>query len=246
MSLRRFLIVLMVALTLASPPSAWGQAVDGPSFFTPAQISGGVLGCDYASRSFSNTVAASNLYQFVVPGAYTATQTLAPTLSATVTGWNWTSSIPLHFRALGTFTSAQGWGSPGTINMGVNYGGTTASVALINGHGLSGSLVDAPWRLDVYLMPFASATTGGGSSSMGIAGLQRSGRIWAEFRYASLTTSQATPPVGLPNTDIYFATFTTAQFPIASATQFNVEFKWASAAQTNSINRHSACWKLGE
>lgn len=243
--LRRFAALLAIALLIA-PTTVSAQNLDGPNFFTPAQISGGVLGCDYASRSLENTVQPVNLYQFVVPGAYTATQTLTPTISATTSTWNWTSSIPLHFRMLGTITSNQGWDSPGTVNMGVNYGGINASLSLVNGHAISGSLIDAPFRLDVYLMPYASATTGGGASNMIGSNIQRSGRMWAEFWYATFTRNQGTGFAGVAPVNPTFATFTTGTFPVSSATQFNVEWRWASAAHTNSINRHSACWKLGE
>ena len=243
-------VFLLLAFLLA--PAPWlpphpvsAQPADGPGFITPAQVSGGVLGCDFASRSFSNTVLASNLYQYVVPGAYVATQTLTPTLSATVTGWNWTSSVPLHFRMLGTFTTNQGWDSPGTINLGINYGGTNASLSLVNGHAISGSLTDSPWRLDVYLLPFASSTTGGGTSSM-VGAVSRTGRLWAEFRYATFTRSQGAGYNLSATTPVYFASYITGNFPVASPAQFNAEWRWASATQTNSINRHSACWKLGE
>ena len=242
--LRRTVAALLAMILMIAPGVAVAQNVDGPNFFTPAQVSGGVLGCDYASRSVANSVQPTQFYQMVVPGAYTATQTLTPTLSSTVSSWNWTSSVPLHMRMLGTITSNQGVDSPGTVNMGINYGGTNASLSLVNGHPISGSLIDAPFRLDVYLMPYASGTSGGGTSNM-IGGVPRTGRLWAEFHYASVTRSQGAT-LGQPLGPIYFASFITTNFPISSNTQFNVEWRWASGAQTNSINRHSACWKLGE
>src|SRR5213592_2861388 len=126
MKLRRFLAVLALALLLEPLPGlpphpASAQPADLPNFFTPGAVSGGVLGCDFASRSFNNLSSSFTMYSFLVPAAYTATMTVTPTLTATNTSWNWTSDVPLHFRMLGTFRTNQGSGAGGNINIGVNY-----------------------------------------------------------------------------------------------------------------------------
>lgn len=235
MSLRRLsAIVLLALLPLSlSPQPAGAQSADLPNFFTPGNVSGGVLGCDYASRSFSNLGTAFTLYSFLVPQAYVATMTLAPTLTATNTSWNWTSDVPLHFRALGTFRTNPGSGAGGNFNLGVNFGGATATITLVNAHPLSGNLTDAPWRLDVYLMPYASAVA---ANTL---------RVWGEFQYATEAGSNAQLMNQRPTPPQFYA-YVLGTTSIATAQTFTVSAQFASATITNSMNRHSACWKLGE
>ena len=89
----------------------------------------GTLYYSTASVILSNVASAgTNIFSIVIPGAMFATQAAANTTSTMTAGQPTlgplNSSIPLHLQISGLLDTAA---TPGTINVGVNYGvGTTA------------------------------------------------------------------------------------------------------------------------
>lgn len=213
------LALLVVAGVFAGPAAAQPP-------FTFGLNAQGIIQYSTASVSVVNSTTASALWSSTVSGALTATSANA----------NWTPSSvatppPLHLVLQGQLTTNIGTGAVGNINMGVNYGGGVtgvASLALINGIALPNNMNSAPWTLDVWFSPVATATNGNtpGAGSC---------YFWlnAELRIASNTASN-----GL-SAPLFFANSvcgTTGGAFLASAEQLNVLMNWASASATNSFN----------
>src|SRR5439155_12628354 len=137
---------------------------------------GGTLYYSTASVVLSNVASAgTNIFSITIPGALMATQSAANTTSTMTAGQPTlgplNSSIPLHLQISGLLDTGA---SPGTINVGVNYGvGTTAlasscsgtlgavgcnaaSIAIANAVTPTASLGQTPFYLDVYLSPIAT------------------------------------------------------------------------------------------
>jgi hypothetical protein len=122
---------------------------------------------------------------------------------------------PLHLVLTGRVTTAQGVGSTGNINVGCNYGGATASIALVNAQTLPGSLVAAPVKLDLWLSGYgtqATAINGWLQGQLAVSNTQVQNASQSMFNAA---TDVLTTP-GAPNT-------------IACS------WMWGSAAATNSL-----------
>src|SRR5439155_21206735 len=125
----------------------------------------GTLYYSTASVILSNVASAgTNIFSIVIPGAMFATQSAANTTSTMTPGQPTlgplNSSIPLHLQISGLLDTAA---TPGTINIGVNYGvGTTAlasscsgtlgavgcnaaSIAVANAYTPGASIVAAPF-----------------------------------------------------------------------------------------------------
>lgn len=111
--------------------------------------SGGIADLVTASVSATNTTLATTLYSKVIPANFYS---------------NFAAPIPgsgsLHLRMLGTISTAA---TPGTLNIGCNYGGSTATIALANATTLTASLNAVPVMIDVWLANVNPAPTSTGS-----------------------------------------------------------------------------------
>lgn len=140
--MRRLIRAGLVLLLLAACASS-AQAQQVPT------RSGGIADLVTASVSATNTTLATTLYSKVISPNYFS---------------NFASPIPgsgsLHLRMLGTISTAA---TPGTLNIGCNYGGTTATIAVANAFTLAASLNAAPVTLDVWLANVNPAPTSTGS-----------------------------------------------------------------------------------
>jgi len=161
----------------------------------------------------ANTAAATTLYTKSIPPRYF--QNLKQPLAG---------AGALHLVLLGTITTNQGVSAPSSMNIGCNYGGTTASIALVNGIAPVASLVAAPWRIDLWLRTQGTSTTSEFLfGEMNIAGTQ------------ALNASQS-----VFNAAVTGTTSITANQTLACIMQ------WSSAAATNSLTVNSAVLGIGQ
>src|SRR5262249_50747455 len=101
----RLALVLIVALAgLVALAAPVAAQLVGP---------GGLLNQTSASVAITNSSTATSLYSFQIPAGLTQL-----------------SGPPLHLKLLGTLSTSI---FPGAVNLGCNWGGSTASIALVNG-----------------------------------------------------------------------------------------------------------------
>lgn len=191
--MRRFYrVALAVALVAALVTPVLAQ----PSIFGP----GGMVNVTTASVAVTNTVAATTLYTYQVPA-----------------GLAQNAYAPLHLKLLGVVTTNQGVAAVGAMNIGCNYGGTTASIALSNGQTLTSGLSRAPWMLDLWVTGYSGAN----------ATTAITGSLQGRFAVGSGSASVATESV------------TNAQVDMTTPQNVNqtlvCSMQWGSAAATNSL-----------
>src|SRR5438034_5406619 len=237
--MRRFRLiawVLIAALLLdwAPLPQWLPDDVTQAAAQTPAVTVIGPAGTLYystASVILSNAATGGvNLFSIVIPGAMFATQAAANTTSTMVPGQPTlgplNSSIPLHLQIGGVLDTGA---TPGTINVGVNYGvGTQAAVAsgpatitLANAVTPTVSLVGTPFLLDVYLSPIAT----GNMTNLASAGNATPNIVNTVFMQGRLEYSGG----GTPASMMILNAATIAQVNIASAHILNVLWGFGSA-----------------
>ena len=173
---------------------------------------GGTLYYSTASVLLSNVASAgTNIFSITIPGALMATQSAANTTSTMTPGQPTlgplNSSIPLHLQISGLLDTAA---TPGTINIGVNYGvGTTAlasscsgtlgavgcnaaSIAVANAYTPGASIVAAPFTMDVYLSPIATGNmTNLASAGNATPNITNTTFLQGRLELTSATTSYA-------------------------------------------------------
>lgn len=120
----------------------------GPAVAQQLVLPGDALSYSTAAVTVGNTTTATNLFSVSIPGFLVAPQ------KTTITG-----ATSVHVVALGTITTVQGSpGAVGSANLGCNYGGSTATLALINGQTPSDNLISTPIVLDLWLRSTGAAT----------------------------------------------------------------------------------------
>jgi len=225
--MRRMLLVLLAVAVLAAPFAAFAQTFSVPGNPT-------VLWSN-ASITDVNSASEVSMFQYVVPAALIATST---NVTGTVTGTNYLSNAnsqawqmnapqPLHFRAIGTV----GGGQVSTLMLGVNLGGSTATVNLnnITTGGLGAGL--QPARLDVYVIPIATTTATPTSTNNSVF-------LVARFEYGGMTAAGGTATVVTSNT--------IAALNVASPAQLNVVSRWQSAVSSSTLNFNNRILRIGE
>ena len=197
--MRRFgtlVLALCCVLALASPVLAQPQIL-GP---------GGLYNSTGASVTVVNTTTATPIYSYVIP--------------AGLTQGNFT---PLHVRLFGTLTTNAPGSSVGTVNVGCNYGGTSATISLVNAVTFTANVTNAPITVDLYLTGY-SATQ---SNTITVALNGRFGVVQAagtESVYSAHV--DGTTSVGAPQT-------------------LQCNWLWASASTTNSVSFRNGSLILG-
>lgn len=219
----------------ATPPWVLRTAAAQPPF-TFGLNSQGIIQYSTASVSVSNSNTDTALWSSVISAGLTATAANA----------NWSPSSvqtppPLHLVLQGQLTTNIGVAAVGNINMGINYGGGVtgvASMALLNAIALPNNVNSAPWQLDVWLAPVATATN---------SSLPGGGGACFVHMLATLQIATATNTNGLvaPMNFTQQVCGTTGGGFLASAEQINVLVRWASASLTNSINVYRGVLMLG-
>lgn len=197
--MRRIGTCILAVLALAALVS---PALSQPSVFGP----GGTIYVTTASKSVNNTVAETALFTYTVP--------------AGLTQGNY---APLHLRLLGVVTTNQGVGATGAMNVGCNFGGSTASLAMANGFTLPGSLVRAPLTMDVWLNGYQGA-----AASTSITGAIQ-GRMTVGLTQLSSGASAGIASEAVLNSQ---ADSTTRQ---NTSQILTCVMRWGSAATTNNL-----------
>lgn len=187
--MRRFgmlFLALSVTLALASP------ALAQPNILGP----GGLYASTGASVTVTNSTTATNIYQFAVP--------------ASLFQGNF---APLHVQLLGTLTTNAPASSVGTANLGCNFGGTTATVTLINAVSLTANQTTSPVRLDLRLTGYSATQSNGITVNL-------QGRIGI---------------VQAAGTETVYAAQVDGTTALNAAQTITCTWLWASASATNSL-----------
>ena len=124
--------------------------------------------------------------------------------------------VRFHGTPLGRLTPAQGVGSVGAANLGCNYGGATASIALVNGYTFNASLVAQPIKIDLWLNEY-------GTQGKALNGWLQ-GRL--EVNNTPVTTNSSAT--------IMNAAVDSSTTPVTPNT-LTCTWVWGSAAATNSL-----------
>jgi hypothetical protein len=191
---------------------------------------GGTLIYSNASVTNVNNGNEISLFQYIVPAAYVATGTNVPAGAATpiftataTTSSLWETPQPMHFRALGLLAG----GAATTLNLGINFGGTVATIVLNNNIIGAISGPGTPARLDVWLAPIASTTATPNAVN----------NFFMAARFAYVNSS---------GTETVVNGSTIAAVNLASPTVLNVVSRWGAAATGSMLTFFERILKLGE
>jgi len=116
----------------------------------------------------------------------------------------------LHVKLLGTVTTNVASGGVGNINVGCNYGGSAASISLVNASALTANLTTQPVVLDLWL----------GRQGTGLVSPVLQGR---------LTVQNAA------TTELVYSAAVVGTTSMTAAQTLTCVWQWASAATTNSL-----------
>ena len=224
--MRALRVLLLVVLLLVFPASAWAQL---PRLVGP----GGILHYDTASVSYYNSTSEMPLYSVSIPGAYAAT---APAINTTTL---WSTTAPLHLKMLGTVNT--GAGNP-VLSVGVNFGGSNATLALLNSAVLPGHMGILPMQIDVWLSPIASY------SATNMANNNLTVFVKARFMHqASATVVNPDNGRGLGGgaTQVEYNATVLGITRLASPVTLNVLARWTAASGLNSMAIYQRILKQG-
>lgn len=174
---------------------------------------GSIVDIKSTTVTIANTVAQTSMYSITIPPRYFKVNA-QPLLGGAA----------LHLVLMGTITTNQGAGSVGNINVGCNFGGTTASIALVNAQAPQASLVAQPFNMDVWVR--AQGTSTASEFLMG--------------RLEIAPTQVLNASTSTYNAAVTGTTSLTANQTLACA------WGWGSAATTNSLTINSAVLSVGE
>ena len=227
--MRRIVTVLCLLALLALPVAAWAQPL--PPLVGP----GGILQYLTASVSLYNTTAEGILYNTSIPGARVAT---APAINTTTL---WSTTAPLHLKMLGTINT--GAGNP-VLSVGVNFGGSSATLALLNSVLMPGHIGNLPLQLDVWLSPIASfaATNITGNNVTVFLSARLSHQATATIINPSFGSGQSAIAGA---TQITFNSSVLGTTQLASPVALNVFARWQAASGLNSLAIYQRILKIG-
>jgi len=216
--MRRLTIwTLILGLLLAPLGAAQAQTLP-PQFFVVNQS---IAAYTTASIAMANTVNEVTLFQYNIPPGL-----LQISSSSTVN-----SSVPLHLMLKGTIDTS---GTPIPLNLGVNLGGSTSTVTLVNGVTPQNSLTAAPFAIDCWILPIST------SSTSGIGGITHVMECAAHWATTTTAASVAT--------ETFFNGLVRGTTSLASATgtQINVLGRWGTGANNaNAINIYGGVLIIG-
>ena len=209
-------LAFLIALTLSAGPVAAQQ-----QYTTPGP--GGVIAQSGASVSCTNTTTACTLWTYTIPQGFFATARQTNQTPAVGV------SPPLHLSMRGLLTTNTGTGVTGTLNVGVNFGGTTATIALVNGYTVLDNYSNRPVFLDVWLQPLATAVS---ANTMTLYGTLRVG-------------ADATTGTVLLATETSFNASVIGTTTLNVARTLAVNWLWGSASQTNAARFYQRSLQIG-
>lgn len=226
---RRLIAVLLMVLL--------GVGLASPAHAQFPTVAHGIAYATAASVSAANTLSSVRLFEYNVPAGLYATGSRS-SVQGTVTLTNVVvAPASIHLRLLGSLQTNQGVGSVGNLNLGANFGGSTATIALVNARAPQHSLSAVPLQIDVWVQPIATATTGNtvwltGRVTWGLESVGDADQNHGSAANATITTFNASV---LGTTSLQNA-----------VTNLVVNAQWGSASRTNSLNIYSGVVKIGE
>lgn len=218
--MRRMTALVTFTFLLASsvvPAAAQARAPLGP---------GGLIYWDNATRSYSNDrVTEQKVLGLLLPPSLFATQRAVNTTTTFAT------TAPISVKIIGQLTART------TIQaaLGINYGGTTGTMSLINSAVLTSAsegFLDAPFVLDIMLAPLATTS----------ATPNEQNSFWMQGKFAT---------AGIVNANAGQVEYTARVLGtsvLASPTELNIYWRWlgtAVASGTSSLRVHSLQVKVG-
>lgn len=219
-------LALALTLGLVLPAAAQLNFLPAPNQFSQPGP-GGIVQWSNASASCVNTTNACNFWGATLGSSFFATSPLTnqtPAISTT---------MPLHLSMRGLMTTNTGVQQISKLSVGINYGGSTATIPLVNNVTLPPDLSNIPVNLDVWLNPIATASSPGNTQSM--------------FMTARL--SWGLPYVTAPGSVATEAVFNSAVIgttPTQSPTTLNVLWQYGSASATNAVRFYQRMLTIGE
>jgi hypothetical protein len=239
MTIRRWIALALVALlavTLA-PPSSRAQI---------PMLSQGMVMSTVASVNAANTTSETLLYQYPIPAALIASWTTNNTAFG---------AAPLHLRLTGLLRTAGGTGLGGNnapATLGVNLGGASATMTILNGATLpsdigagtscgSGAAMGVgacymPMAIDVVISPIATVTT---QNCTDVRPCAYSLFMTGRFMTASFTAANAQA------TEYAVNVATLGTINTQTSQTLNVLWRWGSASSVNAVNIYNGVLKLG-
>lgn len=186
----RRLTAFLVALALVAAPFA-STVTAQPVLYGP----GGLVNSSGASATVTNSTTATSLYSYTIPA-----------------GMLQGNFAPIHVKLNGSLTTNPY--SVGTANLGCNFGGSTASLTLLNAVTFDAGLSAEAFSVDLWLSGYTSAQTGGVTTFLTGQAKYQSSTAATVKEYSD--TVQGTTSVG-------------------SSQAIACTFQWASASATNSL-----------
>lgn len=183
--MRRLALFTLLILAVAAIPAYAQPGLIGP---------GGLVVSNGASVSISNSSTATTIFTWTIPA-----------------GMAQKNYAPLHLKALGYITTNPY--SVDTVNVGCNYGGSTATISLVNGVTPTAALSAVPVTLDVWLHGYAL------TQSNGITGA-----IYGRFGVMQSA-----------GTETVYTAMANGTTPQGTSNALTCTWKWASASATNSV-----------
>lgn len=210
--------------------------------FAPVPAFGTIMSSN-ASISAVNSTAEFSAYQFTISPGYLATgTTVGATASPYYTGGTASTMNtpvlqqapqPLHLRMLGTIQSGAATG----FNIGVNLGGTQATVSL-NPTVIAATNADTPIRLDVWLVPLAALNA--------TAAAPNTSNTYSFWLAARLEVPLGGGAIGGSATQTIINIATLSSVNTASPNQLNVLMRWGTAAAGTGATWRSRLLRIGE
>ena len=238
--------LLAVLLLTGLPPGAQAQVI-GVNQPNLAGIVGpaGIIYYTTASQILSNSSSVGQVFSAVIPAGYFSTSSSTNFPGTSLGSGN--SSVPLHLKILGVLDTQS---SPGTINLGVNFGQGTqaagadspATLTLVNAIVPLGSLVQAPVIIDVWLNPIATVATPNVTNS-----IVDTAFLMARVEFPGINasfTKQGTAGAQPATYTIYNAA-TISTINIASSHILNINWQF-SGGGTNYLRIYRVILKQGE
>lgn len=197
------LAVFLLAASLGSPAPAAAQ-------LQLNTFPGNTVNLARTAVTVGNTTTATSLYSFSVPARFFQQFRQAQP-----------GAQALHLKLLGTVTTNVSSGGVGNINVGCNYGGTTASIALVNAQALTANLSAVPLSIDLWVR----------QQGTGLA----TPVVYGTMRVQSAAT-----------TEIPFAATVVGSTSMAAAQTLTCVWQWASASTTNTMTINHGALVTGE
>ena len=219
MRLRRHLLPLaLLALVLIALPFTAGAQIP--------MIANGIVTATNASVNSANTTAETLLFQYTLPAAMLASWTTSNAAFA---------SVPLHLKLNGYIQST----TTGAGTLGVNLGGSTATMLVANAMIINSGNTVNPWHLDVWISPIATLTTT--SCTDVIGSCNRS--IYMSGRMAYGKQSGSSETLASESVSNGLVLGTTAMNQPQTLT---VLWRWSAAASANTLNIMNGTLVVGE